>query len=154
MLHIIVDATIKSHNAHKEGLLHLRDEARSIRYLYKSFSAILVFRRLNLNLNADVPWLFQLDWRIFTVWPAFERGAGALWLCGLLYEKNMTNNFEKLPGKLFRWQKRKSDWKNCLCSSLKWRHILNSSRSFHFENSKFILRSSPPFQAWSVDDEN
>ena len=55
MLHIIVHAAVKSHNAHKEGLLHLRDEARSIRHLYKSFSAILVFRRLNLNLNADVP---------------------------------------------------------------------------------------------------
>ena len=87
-----------------------RDETQSGRHLDEtSVSAFLLFRRLNLNQNADEPLLFQLDWRIFTVWPAFERGAGVLWLCGLLYDKNTTNNFEKLPGKLFRWQRRKSD---------------------------------------------
>lgn len=39
------------------------------------------------------------------MWPAFERGAGALWLCGLLYEKKHDEQLRKVAWETFQMAK-------------------------------------------------
>lgn len=73
------------------------------------------------------------------VWLEYVRGADVPWRCGLLYDKNMTSNNERMPGKLSKRLRNKSGWRNYRFSRQKSLLTLNFSQGFLSQSGEQVL---------------